>query len=131
MIATCRVSQSEPPSLDRIPGVEAAFRDALTESFHGLELCDRNVLRFHYFHRLTVDQLADVLRSHRAAVIRQLARIRERILRETRRTLAARLMLERHELDQLHDVARQRFDLAITWLLRSRADRASTTSASR
>jgi RNA polymerase sigma-70 factor, ECF subfamily len=128
MIATCRVA-SEPASLDgMLAGAEAAFRDALTESFHGLELCDRNVLRFHYFHGLTVDQLEDVLCSHRAVVVRQLARIRERMLRETRRSLAARLRLERCALDQLLDVARQRFDLAITRLLRSCAP---TTSASR
>jgi RNA polymerase sigma-70 factor len=126
MIAPCRVEPSEPASLDRVlAGAEAAFRAALTESFHGLELCDRNVLRFHYFHGLTVDQLADVLCSHRAAVIRQLSRIRERILRETRRHLASRLQLERRELDRLLDVARQRFDLAIARLLRGRPTSAS------
>jgi RNA polymerase sigma-70 factor, ECF subfamily len=128
MIASCPVARSEPPSLDRmLAGAEAAFRAALTDSFHGLELCDRNVLRFHYFHGLTVDQLAEVLCSHRAAVVRQLARIRERLLRETRRNLAGRLPLDKHQLDRLLEVARSRVDLAITRILRSSA----TTSASR
>lgn len=126
MIAPCGVEPPEHPSLDRVPaGAEPAFRDALTRSFHGLELCDRNVLRFHYFHGLTVDQLADVLCSHRGTVIRQLARIRERMLRETRRHLAARLRLDRSELDRLLDVVRRRFDLAIARLLRARPTSAS------
>jgi hypothetical protein len=51
-------------------------------------------------------------------VIRQLARIRERLLRDTRRGLAARLPLDRHELDHLIDLARGRLDLALTRILR-------------
>ena len=53
-------------------GAEAAFRNALTDSIEGLELCDRNMLRFHYFHGLTarlavdkhgLDHLVDRARS--------------------------------------------------------------------
>jgi RNA polymerase sigma-70 factor (ECF subfamily) len=109
-----RVSQ-----LRLLSGAEAAFRDALIESLEGLELCDRNLLRFHYFHGLTTDQLAAMFSSHRGAVLRQLARIRERMLRDIRRGLAARLPLGKAELDRLLDVARSRFDLAITRVLRS------------
>ena len=101
-----------------VPSVEAAFRGALTDSFKGLALCDCNMLRLHYSHGLTVDRLADMFGRHRAAVVRQLARIRERMLRDTRRGLAARLPLDKHELDRLIDLARSRFDFAITRLLR-------------
>ena len=109
-----RVSQ-----LRLLSRAEAAFRDALIESLEGLELCDRNLLGFHYFHGLTVDQLAEMYSCPRAAVARHLARIRERMLRDTRRGLAARLPLGKAELDRLLDVARSRFDLAITRVLRS------------
>jgi len=100
-------------------GAEAAFRNALVESIEGLELCDRNLIGFHYFHGLTVDQLAEMFSCPRGAVARQLARIRERLLRDTRRGVAARLELDKPELDRLLDVARSRFDLAITRVLRS------------
>jgi len=114
------VSLPEPPVPARFPaGAEAAFRGALTDSIEALELCDRNMLRFHYFHGLCVDQLADMFCIHRAAVVRQLARIRERMLRDVRRGLAARLPLDRHQLEHLIDVARRRFDLAITRILRT------------
>jgi|GEM_PF-5142579 len=98
---------------------EAAFREVLATSLAGLELCDRNLVTFHYFHGLTVDQLAEMFCRPRAAVVRQLSRIRERLLRETQRGLTARLMLTRPELARVLDLARSRLDHAITRLLRA------------
>src|SRR5512140_1184157 len=124
MMASCSAAPAFPLTERPTPArflvnAEAAFRAALTESLDGLELCDRNMLRFHYFHGLTVDQLAEMFCSHRAAVVRQLARIRERMLRDLRRGLASRLLLDRPALDQLLEVVRGRFDLAITRMLRT------------
>ena len=124
MMASCSAASAFPLPERPTPArflidAEAAFRGALTESLDGLELCDRNMLRFHYFHGLSVDQLADMFCSPRAAVVRQLARIRDRMLRDTRRGLAARLPLDKHQLDQLLEIARSRFDLAITRILRT------------
>ena len=123
MTASCSAAPAHPraeqPTARFSVAAEAAFRRALTDSFEGLEVCDRNMLQFHYFHGLTVDQLADMFGRHRATVIRQLAKIRERMLRDTRRGLAARLPLDKHELDRLLDIARSRFDRAITRILRT------------
>jgi len=100
--------------------VEAAFRDALIESLDGLPLCDRNLISFHYFHGLGADQLAEMFSTHRAAVVRRLGRIRERLLRDTGRGLAARLAPERSPaLDRVLDVARSRLDVAIARVLRA------------
>jgi DNA-directed RNA polymerase specialized sigma24 family protein len=100
--------------------VETAFRDALIESLDGLPLCDRNLIGFHYVHGLGADQLAEMFSTHRAAVVRRLGRIRERLLRDTRRGLAARLVPERSPaLDRVLDVARSRFDVAIARVLRA------------
>src|SRR4051812_23231525 len=84
-----------------LASAEAAFRDALIESFNSLALCDRNLLRFHYCHGLGPDQLAELFASHRAAVLRQLGRLRERVLRDTLRGLTARISLDKHRLDRL------------------------------
>jgi hypothetical protein len=123
MMTSCPESPVVPLANRSVPvrrllSVEAAFRGALTESFEGLALCDSNMLRFHYSHGLTVDRLADMFSHHRAAVVRRLAKIRERMLRDTRRGLAARLSLDKHELDHLIDIARDRFDIAIARILR-------------
>ena len=116
-------SPSTPPppelaSTRLVGGVEAAFRDALTDSFDRLELSDRNMLRFHYARGLPVEQLARLFCSQPGAVSRQLARLRERLLRDTRRGLAARLALEPPELDRLIELARDRFDVALARILR-------------
>ncbi|HEY6177463.1 MAG TPA: hypothetical protein VIX73_23565 [Kofleriaceae bacterium] len=119
-------------------GVESAFRDAVTDSVERLELCDKNLITFHYFHGLGVDQLSEMFAIPRAGMVRQLARIRERLLRDIRRGLAARLPLDRlrapsgsaarpggagacdrAELDRLLELARRRFDLVITRVLRA------------
>jgi RNA polymerase sigma-70 factor (ECF subfamily) len=100
-------------------GVEAGFRGALVDSFERLDLCDRNLLRLHHGHGRGVAQLAAMLSTHPATVARQLARLRERLLRDTRRGLAARLPLDGDELDRLIDLARRRFDLAIARVLRA------------
>jgi DNA-directed RNA polymerase specialized sigma24 family protein len=99
--------------------VETAFRDALVESLGQLPLGDRNLIAFHYFHGLGADQLAEMFSIHRTAVVRQLGRIRERLLRDTRRGLAARLPLPKDALDRVLDVARSRFDVAIARVLRT------------
>ena len=122
MMASWSLAPTQPPperpsQLRLLTGAEAAFRDALIESLESLELCDRNLLRFHYFHGLGADQLAEMLSSQRATVARQLTRIRERMLRDIRRGLAARLPLDRDQLDRLLDVARSRFDFALTRIL--------------
>jgi DNA-directed RNA polymerase specialized sigma24 family protein len=125
MMTTSGSEPKAPPSPVRVPearlpaGAEAAFRDALVASLDGLPLCDRNLLRFHYFHGLGADQLAGMFSSQPTAVLRQLGRIRERMLRDVRRGLAARLSLDRPELDRLLELARDRFDLAITRVLRA------------
>ncbi|HMG56455.1 MAG TPA: hypothetical protein VK601_23305 [Kofleriaceae bacterium] len=112
---------AERPSQARIRGgVEAAFRDALLEAFDGLPLCDRNLIRLHHCHGRGVDQLAEMLSTQRAAVVRQLARLRERLLRDVRRGLAARLPLDRDALDRLLDVVHSRLDIALARVLRSR-----------
>ena len=99
--------------------VETAFRDALIDSLDGLPLGDRNLIAFHHVHGLGADQLAEMFSTHRAAVVRQLGRIRERLLRDTRRGLVARLALDKDALDRVLDVARSRFDIAIARVLRA------------
>jgi hypothetical protein len=132
MMASC--SSTVPPQVtDRRSqprlgtSIETAFRDALIESLDSLPLCDRNLLCFHYFHGLGADRLAEMFSTHRAAVVRQLARIRERLLRDTLRGLAVWLRLERRAsgvpdrpaLDRVLDVARSRFDVALATVLRA------------
>ncbi len=97
--------------------VDAAFRDALVQSLDALELRDRNFVRFHYFHGLTIGRLAAMLHVPEAAAVRQRHRIRERVLADTRRRLGRRLPAA--TVDRLIEIARDRLDLTIGCVLRS------------
>jgi DNA-directed RNA polymerase specialized sigma24 family protein len=125
MVASCATPTSSQAYSEaarqarRNADAEAAFRDVLARSLAGLELCDLNLLTFHHVHRLSVDQLAEMFCRPRAAVARQLGRIRERLLREIQRGLATRLVLPRPELERLLDLARSHLDHAIARLLRA------------
>jgi DNA-directed RNA polymerase specialized sigma24 family protein len=103
--------------------VEPAFRDAVTDCVARLELCDRNLITFHYVHGVGVDQLCEMFSIPRTGMVRQLARIRERVLRDLRSALAARLPLDRDELraeiDRLLELARRRFDHVVARVLRA------------
>jgi hypothetical protein len=102
---------------------EPAFRDAVTDCVARLELCDRNLITFHYVHGVGVDQLCEMFSMPRTGMVRQLARIRERELRDLRRSLAARQPLDGNEIsdeiDRLLELARRRFDHVIARVLRA------------
>jgi hypothetical protein len=107
----------------RRPGVEAAFRDALVESLAALPLRDHNLLRFHYFRGLRVDQLAQLFATQRGAMARQLERIHDRLLRDTERGLAVRLPHAGTDLGpdlaRVLGAVRSNFEHAIALVLRS------------
>lgn len=86
-----------------------AFRDALAE----LKPEQRNVLRLHYIHGLSIDKLGAVLRVHRSSAARRVARARQDLLSGTRRLLHARLSIDRREFDQLMGLVASRIDLSI------------------
>ncbi|MEM6293029.1 MAG: sigma-70 family RNA polymerase sigma factor [Myxococcota bacterium] len=87
----------------------AAFKDALA----GLAPQQRNVLRLHYVHGLSIDKLGAVLRVHRSNAARRIAKARQDLLSGTRRLLHARLSIDRLEFDQLMGLIASRIDLSI------------------
>ncbi len=86
-----------------------AFRDALAE----LKPEQRNVLRLHYIHGLSIDKLGAVLHVHRSSAARRVAKARQDLLSGTRRLLHARLSIDRREFDQLMGLVASRLDLSI------------------
>lgn len=88
---------------------EAAFRAAMAD----LEAEQRNLLRHHYLHGLTLDQLSSLYALHRSSVARRITRARQELLSATRRALGARLQASRGELEELMALIESRIDLSI------------------
>ncbi|MEM7152771.1 MAG: sigma-70 family RNA polymerase sigma factor [Myxococcota bacterium] len=102
-----------------------SFRDALTH----LEPAQRNLLRLHYLHGLTIDELGGLLEVHRSSAARRIAKTRQELLTATRRGLQARLRMGRGEFDQLMGLIASRLDLSIERFLVERDGEASTSAS--
>jgi RNA polymerase sigma-70 factor, ECF subfamily len=98
----------------------AAFETALEQ----LEPAQRNLLRLHYLHGLSIDELAVLLRIHRSSAARRIVKTRELLLAGTRRSLQARLAIGRRDFEQLMGLVASRLDLSIERFLADRDDQA-------
>jgi RNA polymerase sigma-70 factor (ECF subfamily) len=89
--------------------LKAAFEEALAS----LTVDERNLMRLHYLDGLTLDELAQVFRAHRATVARWLARCRETLYERVRARLSERLRLDPTELESVLGLVRSQLDLSI------------------
>lgn len=94
----------------------AAFQGALGE----IEPAERNLLRLHYLHGLSIDELGKLLGIHRSSAARRIVRTRESLLAATRRSLLLRVSVGRQEFDQLMALVASRLDLSIERFLAER-----------
>jgi RNA polymerase sigma-70 factor (ECF subfamily) len=79
----------------------AEMRRAFEDAAKQLSPEERNALREHYAHDLSIDQIAAMHGIHRATAARRIASAREAVLRNTRQLLMQRLRLSRAELESV------------------------------
>jgi RNA polymerase sigma-70 factor (ECF subfamily) len=91
--------------------------DALRGALAGLTARERNLLRLHHLHGLTVDELAPTMKVHRATVARWLQRARERLLQATRAGIKARLAAADSDVDSILRELQSRIDVTLSRLL--------------
>jgi RNA polymerase sigma-70 factor, ECF subfamily len=81
-------------------------REAFRAALASLTVRDRNLLRQHYLHGATVDELGALHGVHRATAARWIADLRELLLQRTRQHVATALRLSGGELeDEMRRVA--------------------------
>jgi RNA polymerase sigma-70 factor, ECF subfamily len=89
------------------------FAEAFAVALGELEPAQRNLLRLHYLHGLSIDELGGLLRIHRSSAARRIVKTRQALLADTRRALQARLSLGRRDFEQLMGLVASRLDLSI------------------
>jgi RNA polymerase sigma-70 factor, ECF subfamily len=94
-----------------------AATDALRAAFTALSPRDRNLLRMHHLHGLTVDELAPTLGVHRATVARWIAAARDQLLAETRTGLVTRLDIGASTIDSILEGIASEVDVSVVRLL--------------
>lgn len=70
---------------------QAELREALTAGFASLTPRERNLLRLHLIHRVSIDEVARIYDVHRATAHRWRLRAQENLLEATRRELRERM----------------------------------------
>ena len=89
------------------------FKAAFEEALATLTTRERNILRHQVLDGLTLDQIGAVYNVHRATVARWNARLRERLLKQTRRALLARLHTTGSELESIMRLIQSHLDVSI------------------
>jgi RNA polymerase sigma-70 factor (ECF subfamily) len=105
---------------DRDPELEyarrlygAEFAEALRQGLSELTPRERNLLRHHHLHGLSLDQLSALYRVHRATIARWLSRARDHLNLATRTQLALRLKLGEHEVESVMRLVPSQLDVSM------------------
>lgn len=101
------------------------FASAFTDALGQLEPAQRNLLRLHYLHGLSIDELGGLLHIHRSSAARRIVKARESLLADTRRAMLVRLAIGPTEFEQLMSVVLSRLDLSIERFLAADGDTGS------
>lgn len=94
-----------------------ACSEALRTAFAALNPRERNLLRLHHLHGLTVDELAPGLRVGRSTVGRWLQKARQHLLDETRAALRSRLSIGDDTADSILRSLEGQLDISVSRLL--------------
>ena len=90
---------------------------AIREAFAQLPRQQRNLLRLHYADRLSLQQLADLDRVHRATIARRLVEARQSILDQVESEVRGRLSLTSAEFQSILGFIDSRLGVALSSLL--------------
>lgn len=93
------------------------FRVAFRAALGRLEARERNLLRLHHVHGLSMDAVSATYQAPRSTVARWIARAREQLLALTREELTARLRLSSDELDSLLRLVGSQLDVSLRLLM--------------
>ncbi len=93
------------------------FRVAFRAALARLEARERNLLRLHHVHGLSMDAVSATYQAPRSTVARWIARAREQLLALTREELTRRLGLSPDELDSLLRLVRSQLDVSLRQLM--------------
>jgi RNA polymerase sigma-70 factor (ECF subfamily) len=112
------VSPADDPELDHLRNrYREPFRDAFHDALVATSAQERSLLRYQLVDGLTIDDLARLLKVHRATAARRVAAVRTGILTRTREALRQRMGLTSEELDSVIRLLRSRLDVSVERLL--------------
>jgi len=111
-------SPDDDPEIDHLKRLyRGEFKLAFESAVFGLEARERNMLRQHFVHGLSTEQIGAVHRVHKATAARRLAAAREHLLSATRKNLVRKLGIERGDVDSIMRLIESQLDVSMERLL--------------
>jgi RNA polymerase sigma-70 factor (ECF subfamily) len=95
-----------------------AFRTAFSGALQELSPRQRNLLRHYYLDGMTVEQIGRLYQFHKATATRQLARIRELLLEQTRQAMMSALAVGDADCDSILRLIKSQLEISICTHLR-------------
>ena len=113
----------EDPELDYLKQrYRSEFKVAFEAALAALQPRQRNLLRLHVLHRVSIVKIAEMYAAHRMTVSRWLESARAALLEGTRAELMKRLAIGDDELDSIMRLIDSRLDASVQRVLRSDAE---------
>jgi RNA polymerase sigma-70 factor (ECF subfamily) len=114
-----RPAPGDPPELALLKKQHSKdFARALTEAVAGLDPREKNLLRLSIVDRVSVDELGTLYGIHRSSAGRWVAAARDKLVLETRRSLARQLKLSDSQVDSLMGAVQSHVEVSINRLLK-------------
>ena len=111
---TATLADPENPELIHLRVTyQASFEAAVARGCALLRPAERNLLRLYFFDNLTIDEIGELYRVHRATAARRVARAQGALAAHVRRILRRELCVVGSELDSILRLVGSRLDLSL------------------
>lgn len=112
-----RDPHKSPEAVALAGDLRQTFKSAFREALAALSSRERNLLRYHYLLRHSIDQIGEIYRVHRATAARWLARSEEHLIRETRERFIVRAGVAEQSLPGVMEELRSQLSINLGNLL--------------
>lgn len=116
------LSVIDPEMEHRVQSYKATFEAAMHEGLAALSRRERNLLRFHFLERLSIDRLAEIYQVHRATAARWVLRAQQHLAEEARSRFIARIPTAENSMPRLLELIRSKLDLSLSGILQRTAE---------
>jgi RNA polymerase sigma-70 factor (ECF subfamily) len=97
------------------------FSVAFREAVQALPVRERNLLRLHLLDNLSIDQIAAIYHVHRSTAARRIELAREAVVTGVRDRFAARIDIDKADLESILDLIASRVDVSLRTVFRPSA----------
>jgi len=113
-----RLLPAPDPEMEHlIHSYRTAFESAMQQGLAVLSCRERNLLRYHYLERLSIDELAEIYDVHRATAARWIVRAQQRLADETRARFTAQIPIAGDSMPRLLAMIRSKLNLSLSVVL--------------